>query len=106
MYTLEDVGHSKVESCKKNAKFHNVGNTQIVGFDGCAVKNWKTIIEFARQSNIIFNMIDYGDWFDAAIQSLCFALNKPFIQGGTFALSLTVDFFSPLGKPCYLCLTD
>jgi molybdopterin/thiamine biosynthesis adenylyltransferase len=27
MYTLEDVGHSKVESCKKNAKFHNVGNT-------------------------------------------------------------------------------
>jgi molybdopterin/thiamine biosynthesis adenylyltransferase len=32
MYTLQDVGQSKVQSCIKNAKFHNVGDTELVGF--------------------------------------------------------------------------
>lgn len=27
-------------------------------------------------------------------------------MGGTYATSLTVDFFSPIGAPCYLCTDD
>lgn len=51
-------------------------------------------------------MIDYGDWFDAAVQSLCYKLQKPFVMGGTFALSLNVDFLSAKGIPCLWCLSD
>jgi molybdopterin/thiamine biosynthesis adenylyltransferase len=32
MYTLADVGQSKVQSCIKNASFHNVGGTLLYGF--------------------------------------------------------------------------
>ena len=50
-------------------------------------------------------MIDYGDWFDLACQSLALKLKIPMIQGGTFAVTLTVDYYSPLAKPCALCLS-
>lgn len=49
-------------------------------------------------------MIDYGDWFDLACQSLALKLNIPMIQGGTFGVSMTVDYYSPMAKPCALCL--
>ena len=41
-----------------------------------------------------------------AVQSLCLALKKPLILGGTFAASLTVDYIKPEGKPCLRCQTD
>lgn len=49
-------------------------------------------------------MIDYGDWFDLACQSLALKFKLPLVQGGTYAVTLTVDYFSPLAKPCALCL--
>lgn len=106
MYSVKDVGKSKVHACIENSAFHNVGGTVLNGFEGCAVTNWHRIVDFAQQSDFIFNMIDYGDWFDAAMQSLCFKLGKPFVMGGTFALSMIVDYLAPKGKPCYWCLTD
>ena len=57
-------------------------------------------------SQLLFT-IDYGDKFDAAVASLCLNLKIPLVMGGTFAVSLTVDFFNPVvGEPCYLCLDD
>ena len=41
-----------------------------------------------------------------AVQSLCLNLKIPFIMGGTFAASSSVDSFSGNGKPCFLCVTD
>jgi len=41
-----------------------------------------------------------------AVQSLCLNLKIPFIMGGTFSASLSVDAFSGKGKPCFLCVTD
>lgn len=41
-----------------------------------------------------------------AVQSLCLAVKKPLIQGGTFAASLTVDYLRAEGKPCLKCQTD
>ena len=49
-------------------------------------------------------MIDYGDWFDLACQSLALKLNLPVIQGGTFGVTMIVDYYSPMAKPCALCL--
>ena len=104
MFSRKDIGESKVKSCIKNAEFHNVGNTELVGLEADVLLEWQKIIEFAREADVIFNMIDYGDWFDLACQSMALKLKLPLIQGGTFALSLSVDYYSPLAKPCALCL--
>jgi len=61
----------------------------------------------ASQSTFVYNCIDYGDKFDLAVSSLCLKLKIPLVMGGTFAVSLTVDFFNPIeGQSCYLCLDD
>ena len=51
-------------------------------------------------------MIDYGDYFDLAAQSLCLNLKIPMIQGGTFSQCVNVEFFQSLGKPCFACTGD
>lgn len=38
-----------------------------------------------------------------AVSSLCMKLNIPLVMGGTFSTSLTIDYFPPDGRPCYLC---
>jgi hypothetical protein len=55
-------------------------------------------------------MIDVGDYFDAAVQSMCMKLGLPLIQGGTFCQQLSVDYF-PCPKidnnwACLLCGND
>lgn len=51
-------------------------------------------------------MIDYGDYFDYAAQSLAIKLGIPLIQGGTFAQSMCIEFIRPGGAPCLLCGSD
>ena len=69
-------------------------------------KEWQKVVEAIKQCDVVFNCIDYGEYYDLAIASLCLKNKLPFIMGGTFATSLTVDFFAPLGTPCYLCTDD
>lgn len=38
-------------------------------------------------------MIDVGDYFDAAVMSLCMNLGILVIQGGTFCQQICVDYF-------------
>ena len=106
LYGVNDVGKLKAECAKKNLEFHNVNNAQIEIFCIDALANWEKIIELAKQSTVVFNMIDYGDHFDLAVQSLCLNLKIPVIMGGTFSNTLTVDMFYPDGGPCLLCLSD
>jgi molybdopterin/thiamine biosynthesis adenylyltransferase len=106
MFTPEDVGQPKVYAALRNSAFHNVGNTQIEVFHGNALTNWKVIVGFAKRATFVYNCIDWGDKFDTAVCSLCSALKIPLVMGGTFATSLTVDFFPPNGSPCYLCTDD
>ena len=93
LYTHEDVGKPKVESAYKNAQFHNAGKTQIEYFHGNALTNWDKVVNFLKQSTFVFNCIDWGDKFDAAVSSACLQLKIPLVMGGTFAVSMTVDFY-------------
>lgn len=96
-----------------------------MAFNLDATKNFDKIIEFVKESTIIFNMIDVGntsfyldkiyaiyllknlgDYWDLAMQSLCLKLQKTMILGGTFSGSLSIDMYLGEGKPCFLCLTD
>ena len=49
-----------------------------------ALKEWPKIVELCSQSTVVFNMIDVGEYFDAALQSLCMKQGKLLIQGGNF----------------------
>lgn len=100
------MGTSKVEAAKKNLMFHRAGETEIEAVHIDAVKEWGRIVKLASTVDLVFNLIDYGDYFDLAVQSLCLHLNLPMFQGGTFCNSLSVDFFTSQGRPCLLCLTD
>ncbi|CAD8064450.1 unnamed protein product [Paramecium sonneborni] len=104
LFSNKDVNHQKVEAALQNAQFHNVGNTEIKIFDLDAVQNWDKIVELASQSTVIFNCIDYGDYWDAAVQSLCLYYNIPMIIAGSFAQSFMAEIY--LGTPCYVCMTD
>lgn len=106
MFAHSNVGEMKVDAAIMNSQYHNIGETEIEGFNGDALKNWKKIIGFAQQSDIVFNCIDYGDKFDAAVASLCMKLKLPLVMGGTFATFFTVDYISSEGKPCFLCIND
>lgn len=44
MFSIDDIGKSKVESALKNCKHHNISNTEVIGYHGDAVKNWGKII--------------------------------------------------------------
>ena len=47
-------------------------NTKIEAYNWCALKHWNKIVELSKEATVVFNMIDVGDYFDAAVQSLCF----------------------------------
>ena len=72
----------------------------------CALEYWPKIVELSKQAHVIFNMIDVGEYFDAAVQSLCLVRNIPLIMGGTFSQSYTVDCFLPKSGACFVCSDD
>ncbi|KAM3135699.1 hypothetical protein pb186bvf_012225 [Paramecium bursaria] len=104
LYTIEDVGKQKVDQAFENSKFHNVGGSNIQRYDIDAVKNWDKIVELAQNSTAIFNCIDYGDYWDAAVQSLCVKLNIPMFIAGSFAQSMMIEVYN--SSPCYVCMAD
>lgn len=96
----------KVDAALENSAHHNINNIEIVGFNLDATKSFDRIVSLVEESTFVFNMIDVGDYWDLAMQSLCLRLKKPMILGGTFSGSLSIDMYKTGGKPCYLCLTD
>ena len=108
IYNRSDVGKYKATAAAENLnKWHNVNGTVIEAYDICALKNWQKIIELAKQSTAIFNMIDVGDYFDIAVQSLAIINKVPYILGGTFSQQFSIDFIKP--KPeeaCIKCMFD
>ena len=106
MFGPADVGQPKVEAAIKNSSHHNIGETEIISFHGNALTNWQKIVEFAIEAQVVFNCIDHGDKFDAAVASLCMKVKIPLIMGGTFATMFTIDYLNPEGIPCFLCSND
>lgn len=92
------------EHCEK---WHKVTDTVIEHHHICALKNWPTIVKLASESTVIFNLIDVGDYFDVAIQSLATLYKLPYVLGGTFSQQFSVDFIKPVpGAPCIKCMFD
>lgn len=106
LFTKSDIGTPKVEAAKRNLdSFHNLCTT-IEAYNLDIVKQWNQVVDIVRDCSAVFNMIDYGDSFDLAAQSLCLKLGIPFVQGGTFSQMVNVEFFPPGGKSCLACGVD
>ena len=102
-----DVGKAKVHVAKdKIVRDHLINKRAIVeAHHMCALENWQKIVELSKEATVVFNMIDVGDYFDAAVQALCFVRQIPLVQGGTFCQSMTVDIFRP-AHACLVCADD
>ena len=69
LFDYNDINKPKAEMAKeKLIKNHLINpNTVIEAYNMCALKNWQKIVELSKDATIIFNMIDVGDYFDAAV---------------------------------------
>jgi len=103
LFGTQDIGIPKVEAAKKNLAFHNLG-TVIEGYNLDVVENWGSVLQKIVGASVIFNMMDYGDYFDASAQSLALSIGVPLVQGGTYAASANIEFFYQ--KPCFVCASD
>ena len=108
LFDHADVGHSKVEAAqKKILRDHRINQKmEVETYNMCALENWPKIVELSANASVIFNMIDVGEYFDAAVQSLCLSRKIPLIMGGTFCQSYTVDCFLPNASSCFACSDD
>ena len=86
LFSYSDVGKSKAEVGKQKIIEHHLINerTIVEAYNFCAVQNWSSIVKLSEEATVVFNMIDVGDYFDAAVQSLCMLRKIPLILGGTF----------------------
>ena len=66
------------------------------------IPNWPQVVQLVERSSVVFNMIDIGEYWDVAIQSVCMKKKRLLIQGGTFCQQLNVDVFKP-GDACVVC---
>ena len=61
------------------------------------------VVELAQHSDVIFNCIDHGSYFDFAVMSLCVSLEIPYITGSSYSHNALVEFFPGKGGPCWGC---
>ena len=40
---------------------------KVEAYNFCALSNWSKIVELSKEATVVFNMIDVGDYFDAAV---------------------------------------
>ncbi len=50
-------------------------------------------------------MIDVGDYFDTAVQSLALHVGASMTLGGTYQSTMTVDHCARAGRPCWSCMS-
>eukprot|EP01095_Lingulamoeba_sp_RSL-Kostka_P017098 TRINITY_DN868_c0_g1_i2.p1 TRINITY_DN868_c0_g1~~TRINITY_DN868_c0_g1_i2.p1 ORF type:complete len:181 (-),score=54.39 TRINITY_DN868_c0_g1_i2:86-628(-) len=82
LYSKAHIDKNKVESSVETLEnLHNL-RTEIIGENVNVLTEWGRIVEMAKDSDVIFNGVDVGEYLDAAVQSLCVALNIPLVVGG------------------------
>lgn len=105
-FSKRDLGQSKALAAKANLEENHNLNSDIEAYHIDIVKNWGEVLQVIRKPSVLFNMIDYGDYFDMAAQSLALSLGVPLVQGGTYSQHINVEFTRPHGRPCLCCSFD
>jgi molybdopterin/thiamine biosynthesis adenylyltransferase len=103
LFNRKAIGKSKAHEATASASHCHALTTEIVAHDFDVRNHWPKVVELAKESTVIFNMIDIGDKFDVVVQALALTLKIPMIQGGTFRTSLNLETFRSHGIPCLWC---
>lgn len=103
LYGRDSVGLLKATQATVEAARTHAVETEVVAHELDVRERWPEVVALARESHVIFNMIDIGDQFDVVVQALALTLKIPLIQGGTFRTSLNLDTFTGHGVPCLWC---
>ena len=73
LFSYQHVGMSKCEAAKKvlmeSHRINPLMEVETYVLD--ALKQWQTIVKLCDESTVVFNMIDVGEYFDAAVSALC-----------------------------------
>eukprot|EP01130_Rhizamoeba_saxonica_P018830 TRINITY_DN956_c0_g1_i2.p1 TRINITY_DN956_c0_g1~~TRINITY_DN956_c0_g1_i2.p1 ORF type:complete len:170 (-),score=53.05 TRINITY_DN956_c0_g1_i2:53-562(-) len=56
--------------------------------------NWAKVVELAKESDVIFNNIDIGAYYDYACLALAKSLHIPYGAGSSYARTWIVEFFT------------
>ena len=104
LYKIGDIGQPKAHIAKERLIEQHVvsDKTQVETHSMDVLPNWQKVVQLVEESSVVFNMIDVGEYWDVAVQSLCMKKKKLLIQGGTFCQQLNVDIFRP-GEACVVC---
>ncbi|UJR29344.1 hypothetical protein I4U23_010556 [Adineta vaga] len=104
LFSLLDVGKSKVEIAAQHLKEQHNLRTNIYHYHLDAVTNWFTVVDIAKKCTVIFNNIDYVAVFDYAVNSLCKSLGIIYLAGSTYANNIEINLFSGLlNDSCWAC---
>ena len=57
------------------------------------------LIEQSINSQVVFNCIDYGEYFDYAVVALCTSLSLPYITGSSFGHTAIAECYPSLAVP-------
>jgi molybdopterin/thiamine biosynthesis adenylyltransferase len=107
LFNKTDVGQRKVDAAKRALEAHFNLRSKINTIHTDGVRNWKTVVDAAKESTVIFNCIDYGATYDYAVNSLCKFLAIPYVSGSSYANTMLINYFS--GKEdeaCWSCLNS
>ena len=105
LYTTEDIKKQKPAAATGELFRTHAVQTVIFPHYVNAQRRWDKICHLIDVSNVVFQCIDYGDYFDAAISSYCLKKQIPIIIGGTeptYGHMMKIFFQNPQ-KACYLC---
>eukprot|EP01120_Amphizonella_sp_Union-15-10_P000567 TRINITY_DN10602_c0_g1_i1.p1 TRINITY_DN10602_c0_g1~~TRINITY_DN10602_c0_g1_i1.p1 ORF type:complete len:236 (-),score=36.42 TRINITY_DN10602_c0_g1_i1:64-771(-) len=100
LFSRADVGRPKVDAAADGLKPHLIGKTEVIKINQDIVSHWKTAINIAKESTVIFNNIDIGQYFDYACLSLSKSLNIPCVSGSSYSRQWMVEFFSGKKGEC------
>ena len=84
-----------------------------------AVTSWSKVVELARSCEVrqqhrirehhcidvlaclqvVFNCIDYGEYFDCAVASLCVSLSLPYVSASSYGHSAIAECYPSLSLP-------
>lgn len=73
LYSHRHIGLRKVDAAESVLRESHLLNPdmQIESHHVDALKAWPLIVSLCKQATVVFNMIDVGEYFDAAVMALC-----------------------------------
>lgn len=73
LFSHRHIGISKAKAAEEVLRESHMLNPQmeIESYNMDVLKLWPKVVELCTESSVVFNMIDVGENFDAAVQALC-----------------------------------